>query len=210
MFLHSLHRIFNTRKYQLIQQRKHVLDLHGLFEDLSSPSKGIVGVSRSLYNFLLNDYKPFSLKQFKDGQTIRITSYAPTSTELADYLDKVYTYESIRYQDEIKSIPDHYTKEQRFFNDWFDNNESVTEIIESIQQIINYYLLCYDIDYDEGQLHDLYKRRLAEHKAITDKYPDLLTFINHKDYRILIGEFINLLIALHEVNVRSLSESTRS
>jgi len=210
-------RFFNTSGKSLKvlnEQHDYLIDLK---DQLFSPKKGLVYVSSSLYNFLINDYKSFSLKKFDVITGVKLTTYCKTSTDFNDLVYDGLHLGQIHYDAKYNNIPTFFGDSQmKFFGDWYDNEESINEVFElflpSLLSVYNYTLkhpVIDENDYipseplaDMNCTHSDYVKVEGLFERTKKQYPGAESFVGRKDFVTLINEALTVLITLYELTIR--------
>jgi len=214
-----LKRFFNTSGKSLKvlnEQHDYLIDLK---DQLFSPKKGLVYVSSSLYNFLTNDYKPFSLKKFDVTTGVKLTTYCKTSTAFNDLVYDCLHMGQIHYDAKYNNIPTFFGDSQmKFFGDWYDNDESINEIFEvllpALLGVYNYtqkHPVINENDYiptepltEMNCTHSDYVKNAGLIERMKRQYTGVESFIERKDLVTLVNEALSVLITLSELTIRGL------
>lgn len=200
---------FSSKEKKLnkaIAERNQLLLLE---TQLFSPKKGIGYVNDSLYNFLINNYKSFSLNKFDLITGMRVNNRTKNSTVLNQlFLDCLMLEQSkyyAKYNTMVTYLGDN---EKRYFGDWFDNELSINEVFEVYLPAL---MIIYNYDHREYAENDNqriscndYTKEIEAMDKFKNKYPGAEAFIQDRDYITLLIESIRVLIAIYEIKIRSL------
>lgn len=207
-----LGKLFNRNSRLQKVNTDHLARIQQCKNDLGSPSKGIVEISHSLYNFLKEDYIPFSLNKHSDGLGISFDTYTGHSNELLDFMRNIYKFPETQYLQEIKSIREKFPLATSMFLDWYDNDESINKVMQEFYpDILLIFLFFNHQDDDSGEMqNDVYLEKVDYVEKLLRRYPGLEHFVQLRDYHNLLAEILNVLIVLYTINLRSLGETSQN
>lgn len=204
--------LFNRKKRKINKHNKNLDDLLYIQSQFNSASGGINKVSHLLYNFLKHQYVPFSLKSYTDCLGEEVELYTASSSELVKFIDDVEKLPEYEYSVLIKNMKEFFNRKHILFGDWYDNDQSLKEILPTRLSVILLMFIRSDMlnkeqnEMGDAQYHDM----ITWVKGIDKRHPGIQDFINSTDYRVLLTEVLNLLLALERITLRSLGESTEN
>lgn len=218
MLRNLFNRVFNNTARLKKLNTERLEHLNEIKDSLYSPSKGIISTSQSLYNFLKHEHEPFSLKEFSNMLGITMTTYSPNSSELLELMRQIQSYNNTTYLNTIKSIPEYMSFNPRLFGDWYDNDDSINQVMGMMEDVLKTFLYYQNDDFI-GHEEDTaahfgvtlleHEQEVHEMEKMNRRYPGLYDFVQIKDYYNLIVEILNILMALYTINLRSMGETSQ-
>jgi len=206
----AFNKLFGKNKKRIKKHSSNLTTLLKIRGQMHSATGGIHSVSASLYNFINNDYVPFSLIKFSDAYGVYIDVAAPSSSELIDFSDIICHYSQYEYGHVVKDMKSYFEREIRLFGDWYDGDETINTFVqEYLLNLLTMFLRTRMLETENDNLLDAdYQKVIEWVEKNTKRYPGLVAFSESTDYRVLLSDALNLLIALERITLRSLGESS--